>query len=128
MGYTYLVHVHNVSVCICTMQALLSNPSIRQEVCCSHHSTDGVMQDFCDANFVKTHPVFKTYPDALQFILFYDDIELANPLRAKVGIHKLGSYIIAIVTCIWQVQLVLIFIMFCVTSAQFFDLIFRTSS
>ena len=73
------------------MQALLSNPSVRQEVCCSHHSTDGVLRDFCDANFVKTHPVFKTHPDALQFILFYDDIEVANPLGAKAGIHKLGT-------------------------------------
>ena len=65
----------------CTMQALLSNPSVRQEVCCSHHSTDGVLRDFCDANFVKAHPVFKTHPNALQFILFYDDIEVANKGR-----------------------------------------------
>ena len=70
------------------MQALLSNPSVRQEVCCSHHSTDGVLQDFCDANFVRAHPVFKTHSDALQFILFY---EVANPLGANAGIHKLGT-------------------------------------
>ena len=68
------------------MQALLSNPSVRQEVCCSHHSTDGVLRDFCDA---KAHPVFTTHPDALQFILFYDDIEVANPLGAKAD--KLGA-------------------------------------
>ena len=62
------------------MQALLSNPSVRQ-----------VLRDFCDANFVKAHPVFKAHPDALQFILFYDDMEVANPLGAKAGIHKLGA-------------------------------------
>ena len=46
---------------------------------------------FCDANFIKAHPVFTTHPDALQFILFYDDIDVANPLGAKVGLHKLGA-------------------------------------
>ena len=84
--YAMCVYAYN-----CTMQALLSNPSVRQEVCCSHHSTDGVLQDFCDANFIKAHPVFTTHPDALQFILFYDDIEVANPLGAKAGLHKLGA-------------------------------------
>ena len=73
------------------MQALLSNPSVRQEILHSHHSTDGVLRDFCDANFFKAHPVFKAHPNALQFILFYDDIEVANPLGAKAGIHKLGT-------------------------------------
>ena len=89
----YLVHVCTQCVYAynCTMQALLSNPSVRQEVCCSHHSTDGVLRDFCDANFIKAHPVFTTHPDALQFILFYDDIEVANPLGAKAGLHKLGA-------------------------------------
>ena len=84
--YAMCVYAYN-----CTMQALLSNPSVRQEVCCSHHSTDGVLRDFCDANFIKAHPVFTTHPDALQFILFYDDIEVANPLGAKAGLHKLGT-------------------------------------
>ena len=90
------MHVHNTDEHVCSAQALLSNPSVRQKVSCSHHSTDGVLRDFCDGNFIKAHPVFKTHPDALQFILFYDDIELANPLGAKAGIHKLGaSYIVA---------------------------------
>ena len=79
------VCMHIIVLC---MQALLSNPSVREEVCCSHHSTDGVLRDYCDANFIKAHPVFTTHPDALQFILFYDDIEVANPLA---GLHKLGA-------------------------------------
>ena len=38
------------------------------------------------------HPVFKQFPDALQFhgILYYDDIEVASPLRAKAGL-QLGN-------------------------------------
>ena len=73
------------------MQALLNNLSVRQEVYSPHQSRDGVLRDFCDANFVKAHPVFTTYLDALQFILFYDEIEVANPLGAKAGNHKLSS-------------------------------------
>lgn len=69
----------------------MSNPSVRQEVYHSHCSTDGVLRDFCDASFIKSHLVFNTHPDALQFILFYDDIEVANPLGAKAGVHKLGA-------------------------------------
>ena len=90
--------IHNYlsafTICICvhifSFTSPLSNPSVRQEVCCSHHSTDGVLRDFCDANFIKSHNLFNTHPDTLQFILFYDDIEVANPLGAKAGIHKLG--------------------------------------
>jgi len=49
------------------------------------------MRDFCDATFYKDHPVFKSHPEALQFVLYYDDIEVANPLGSKAGVHKLGK-------------------------------------
>ena len=56
-------------------------------------STDGIMRDFCDASFVRSHHVFTSHPNALQFVLYYDDIEVANPLGAKAGAHKLGKCI-----------------------------------
>ena len=48
------------------------------------------MEDFCDGKFFKDHPVFKRHPNALQFILYYDDIEVANPLGSRSGVHKIG--------------------------------------
>ena len=48
------------------------------------------MKDFCDGYSFKSHPVFKSYPQALQVIVYYDDVETANPLGAKAGHHKLG--------------------------------------
>ena len=51
------------------------------------------MRDFCDASFVRSHHVFTSHPNALQFVLYYDDIEVANPLGAKAGAHKLGKCI-----------------------------------
>ena len=45
------------------------------------------MRDFCDAQLIKESEVFKKDPKALQLIMF----EVANPLGAKAGIHKLGA-------------------------------------
>ena len=49
------------------------------------------MRDFCDAQLIKESEVFKKDPKALQLIMYYDEIEIANPLGAKAGIHKLGA-------------------------------------
>ena len=56
-----------------------------------HESYDGVMRDFCDGEFVKTHPVLRRHRNALQILFYHDDIEVANPLGAKAGLHKLGK-------------------------------------
>ena len=63
---------------------------MRRELERTHQSTDEFMSDYCDAQFFKSHPIFSKHPTALQFILNYDDIEVANPLGAKAGNHKLG--------------------------------------
>lgn len=55
------------------------------------HGTDDVMTDFCDGQYIKDNPFFLKYPSALQFILYYDDIEVCNPLGASAGVHKLGE-------------------------------------
>ena len=72
-------------------QALMSNPAVREEVETSHESSDGTLRDFCDGYFFKEHPVLKKHPTALQIIVYYDDIEIANALGAKAGFHKLGK-------------------------------------
>ena len=46
--------------------------------------------DFCDGSFYREQPVFKSHPQAVQVIVYYDDIEVVNPLGAKAGAHKLG--------------------------------------
>lgn len=38
--------------------------------------------------------MFSAHPLALQFVIYYDDIEVANPLGAKAGFHKLGTMFI----------------------------------
>ena len=68
----------------------MSNPAVRHEIENQHVSTDNIIRDFCDGQFVKNHAVFTNHPNALHFIIYYDDIEVANPLGAKAGKHKLG--------------------------------------
>ena len=71
----------------------MSNPAVRHEIENPHVRTDIIIiRDFCDGEFVKNHTVFTNHPKALQFIIYYDDIEVANPLGAKAGKHKLGMY------------------------------------
>ena len=69
---------------------MLSNPDVRREVSQPHTSSDGIMRDICDGQYLKQHHFFQDHPNALQFVIYYDDIEVANALGAKAGLHKLG--------------------------------------
>lgn len=88
---TLYVRCINFMVASIIFQTLLSNPAVGQEIATTHASTDGVLRNFCDGNFFRNHGVFSKYPDALQFIMYYDEIGIANPLGAKAGKHKLSS-------------------------------------
>ena len=48
------------------------------------------MGDFCDgANYAQSE-LFRQDPCALQIQLYYDEVEVTNPIGSKVNIHKLG--------------------------------------
>lgn len=55
------------------------------------HKDDGLVEDVCDGHLFKTHPLFSKDPTALQLLLYYDELEIANPLGSKAGKHKLGK-------------------------------------
>ena len=65
----------------------------------SHKSSDGVRRDFCDGEFFNNHPIFTVHNGALQIIVYYDDIEVANPLGSRAGNHKLGTKYNNFYTC-----------------------------
>ena len=56
------------------------------------HQCEDVLADFCDGSHYRTHPLFSKDPKALQIILYYDDVEIVNPLGSKAKKHKLGMY------------------------------------
>ena len=57
-----------------------------------HFSSDTVMSDVCDGQIFQSHPLFTAYPQALQIILYYDDLEICNPLGSNVKKHKIGTF------------------------------------
>ena len=56
-----------------------------------HQRDDEAIENFCDAQFFRTHPLFSRDPTALQLIVYYDEVEVTNPLGRKTGKRKLGN-------------------------------------
>ena len=57
------------------------------------HCLDGdLMGDFCDGTNYSQCELFQGDPCALQIQLYYDEVEVVNPIGSKVNTHKLGMY------------------------------------
>ncbi len=56
----------------------------------NHQRTDGLYGDVCDAQLVREHPLFEEDPNALQLLIYFDEVEVVNPLGSHRGVHKLG--------------------------------------
>ena len=54
-----------------------------------HATHDGLLRDMCDGQYYKEHPLYSVQPNALQLHLFYDDMEVVNPIGTKTKKHKL---------------------------------------
>lgn len=67
-----------------TMQVLKCHQNPNQEILC----------DYCDGSVCKSHPLFSACANSLQILLYYDDIEVCNPLGTKRKKHKLGKVIL----------------------------------
>lgn len=50
------------------------------------------LSDTCDGSFFKEHPLFGSDDGALQLLIYYDDVESANPLGSYRVKHKLGMF------------------------------------
>lgn len=50
------------------------------------------MEDYCDGSQFKQHPLFSNEPHSLQIMLYYDEVEVCNPLGSSAKIHKLGVF------------------------------------
>lgn len=49
------------------------------------------MTDFCDGELYGSHQLYKTDENALQLILYFDEIEPFNNLGSASGKYKLGT-------------------------------------
>lgn len=50
----------------------------------------GTLSDFCDGINFRSHPLFVN-SNSLQILLYYDDLEIFNPLGSSRTKHKLGK-------------------------------------
>ena len=55
-----------------------------------HERQDGIIEDYCDLPAAKSHPLFGQDVTSLQILLYFDEVELCNPLGSSRKIHKIG--------------------------------------
>ena len=55
--------------------------------------TPKYLGDYCDSHHFSQHQLFSSDNSALQLILYYDELELCNPLGSRRKKHKIGSYV-----------------------------------
>ena len=51
------------------------------------------MTDFCDSPEYRSNELFSQDDTALQIMLYYDDLEVCNPLGSSKTKHKLGNIV-----------------------------------
>ena len=53
-----------------------------------HRNDCGLLNDFCDGSTYSKHPLFSV---TLEIMIYYDDVEVCNPLGSRSKKHKLGK-------------------------------------
>lgn len=56
-----------------------------------HKDTAGFLSDYCDGTEFCKHPLLSTTP-CLQIVLYYDELEVCNPLGSRRKKHKVGKH------------------------------------
>jgi len=56
-----------------------------------HRSSSDIMEDYCDGEAFKSHPLFSVQASAIQILLYFDELEVCNPIGTKAKTHKLGT-------------------------------------
>jgi len=55
-------------------------------------SSDTLLMDMPDGNYLSTHPFLHDHPSALLFALYTDDFELVNPIGSHRKKHKVSVF------------------------------------
>lgn len=79
-----------------TLTALFSNDAFRRLYFSEAPSSDGFIRSDRDSNFIKLHPLFSNFPNAIRIQLYYDDVETVNALGSKTKKHELGMFLFRI--------------------------------
>ena len=63
-----------------------------------------MLKDFCDGCASKSHSLFAVHKNALQVLLYFDDIEVVNNLGSHKKVHKLGKWHTTLILLCYGVQ------------------------
>jgi hypothetical protein len=75
-----------------SLELLLSDQFIFDEVFRGHKRSDSLLSDYCDGSLYNSHNLFSKDHTALQLIVYYDDVEVCNPLGSRAKKHKLAIF------------------------------------
>ncbi|XP_028418396.1 uncharacterized protein LOC114543726 [Dendronephthya gigantea] len=75
-----------------SIQQLLTNEAVVEEINHPHNRDDGLMADYCDGEEYQAHPLFSQNRHTLQIFLFFDELEVCNPLGSRANTHKIGNF------------------------------------
>ena len=64
---------------------------------CGHRSENDHVNDFCDSKHASSHILWGKIPQALQIFLYFDELELCDPLAASRKKHKIGNITITVI-------------------------------
>ena len=83
------------------------------------------MEDYCDSPKAKRHPLFSKLKNALQIILYFDEVELCNPLVPIISLTNLLEFVVSFLFLIspnWEL-VSLPFLSACHSSLSFWSLV-----
>jgi hypothetical protein len=75
-----------------TPQLLVKCKEVKSFIETEIASTDNVKRTFKDDEIYKSSEYFQKYPNAIRNTLYYDDLEVCNPLSSRNIIHKIGAF------------------------------------
>lgn len=81
-----------------TLTTLLNNPKIRGliEAEAERHIEDGVLRCYLDGSRSKEHQLVIRFPGIIRLEIYWDDIEVVNPLGSKTSVHKIAAFYFSI--------------------------------
>lgn len=75
-----------------TLKLVRSNTEVKQAILSEQPSANDFLASFVDGDHFKDHPLFQKHRHALRIQVYYDELEIVNPLGSKTGILKLGAF------------------------------------
>lgn len=74
-----------------SLSQLLKHEDVIEQI---HHPqyNDNLIKDFTDGSFFHKNSVFGSSDNALSLILYFDEFELVNPIRASQKKHKMAAF------------------------------------